>query len=208
MTLFSTPSLIGTKFGRWTATGMEKIDDRNFRYLECICACGVTKFVHRTSLRAGLSTSCGCRRSEVSRGLHITHGETRSGQRSSTYRIWGGVKERCLNKSSHAFPRYGGRGIELCDRWRDYALFLHDMGECPPGRSLERINNDGGYEPSNCRWATSKEQSLNTRRNHLVPVGMYGVFPLSEACEMLGRNYKAVHSRIKRGWTVERALAA
>ena len=91
--------------------------------------------------------------------------------RTRTYRIWTGIKQRCLNENNPQFPGYGGRGIKICDRWsRNYLNFLKDMGECPPGLSLDRIDPNGNYEKSNCRWVTPLTQGSNKRNNRWIEV--------------------------------------
>jgi hypothetical protein len=126
----------------------------------CLCECGNEVIVVGESLHCGLTKSCGCLRADRARE-RATHGMTNSPE----YRSWAAMKTRCLNPNGHAFNYYGGRGIAVCDRWRDsFEAFYADMGPRPTGRSLDRIDNDRGYEPDNCRWATATEQN-NNRRN-------------------------------------------
>lgn len=124
------------------------------------------------------------------------------------YRIWRGMKSRCYNSKERAYPRYGGRGIKICDRWRDsFENFLSDMGERPSkNHSIDRIDNDGGYCPENCRWATRKQQNSNYSRNFMVTYN--GVTKtLTSWCEDLNLNYATIHSRIKvYGYSPEEAF--
>jgi len=132
----------------------------------CRCACGASALVRGGDLRSGNTRSCGCfaldtqravGRSSAARGT--THGRSRTPQ----YKAWAGMLQRCSNKNARAYKYYGARGIKACPRWFRFENFLADMGERPPGKTLDRINNDGNYEPSNCRWATPKEQQANRR---------------------------------------------
>ena len=126
----------------------------------------------------------------------------------SGYGSWAAMRERCLNPKSKCFANYGGRGITICASWRDsFANFASDMGERPDGRSLDRIDNDGNYEPGNCRWATDRQQTNNRRVTILVTLDG-ATRPLAEWCEDRGLNYQTVWDRIyRRGWAVEEALA-
>jgi hypothetical protein len=130
------------------------------------CDCGVEKETPISNVRSGNTRSCGCfiretRKKNLSPLATLTHGQSRP--RSPTYRVWAGMIGRCLIPTDSSFKDYGGRGITVCDRWRRFEDFLADMGERPAGRSIDRINNDGDYEPGNCRWATPTEQRLNQR---------------------------------------------
>ena len=114
--------------------------------------------------------------------------------------------QRCGDPGNKSYPRYGGRGIAVCERWREFENFLADMGRRPPGLSIERVDNDRGYEPGNCRWASRSEPAPNTRVSLKVQVGGR-TLPLKTACEEVGLAYSMVWQRINRcGWSVERAL--
>ena len=128
------------------------------------CTCGVVKVVDGDGIRNKRQTSCGCRRMEGMRA-QLAKNETHGGRRTPEYETWCGMIRRCENPKNHAFHRYGGRGISICERWRnDFSAFLADVGPRPsPEHSIDRIDNDRGYEPDNCRWATALVQARNTR---------------------------------------------
>lgn len=142
----------------------------------CRCECGNEKIAYQSNL--GRSTpSCGCKRSENHRKATTTHGHAGNyGRRSAVYRVWASMKERCQNPNTKPWCHYGGRGIKVCERWQSFENFFADMGNPPKGLTLERVNNEGNYEPSNCRWATRREQILNRRPT-----------PLSDTC---GKGHK------------------
>jgi hypothetical protein len=138
---------------------------------------------------------------------NVRHGDKRRSGQAPEYRIWTLMKDRCLNPSSGSFARYGGRGITICERWREsYAAFLADMGRRPgPGFSIDRIDNAGPYAPENCQWATMIQQARNTRRNKMLTLN--GVTRcLAEWAELLSMDPTVLNHRLRLGWSVERAL--
>jgi hypothetical protein len=134
----------------------------------CQCDCGSCIETQGTALRAGRTRSCGCLVTEFRKspgcGHVIEHGHSRGGTNSPTYSSWTAMKKRCRCPRNKDWAIYGGRGITFCDRWHSFTNFLADMGERPPGTSLDRFpDKNGNYEPGNCRWATALEQARNRR---------------------------------------------
>lgn len=155
----SAVDIAGVRFGQLVAVEPTYVNGK--RVWRCACDCGADTYVEAAKLRVGNTTSCGCRKRSVLGESTIKHGHAGS----KTYVIWKSMRQRCSNPKARAYPNYGGRGIRVCARWDNYAAFLKDMGEAPPGLCIERINNDGDYAPDNCKWATRSEQMLNTRRS-------------------------------------------
>jgi hypothetical protein len=153
--------LIGKKLGRWTVVH-EALRAANGRRWQCTCECGVSRPVQQYRLTSGESRSCGCLKTELTGDRFRTHG----GAWSNLHRIWITMIQRCTNPKVSAYHRYGGRGIKVCQRWREsFDAFAADMGQRPSlNHSVDRINNDGNYEPDNCRWATPKQQAANRSR--------------------------------------------
>jgi len=133
---------------------------------KCRCSCGTMRIYRQEYLRSGHTSSCGCFQREAFSKRRTTHGKSDTAE----YHIWSQMKTRCLCSTVPGFKDYGGRGIKVCDRWRNsFAAFIQDMGPRPSlAHSIDRVNNDGNYEPGNCRWAIGREQARNTRRNHMI----------------------------------------
>lgn len=147
----------GSKFGMLTVLYRGPNAGRMPR-VHCKCDCGTEKLVYCCSLRTGNTKSCGCLRGE-------THGLSRPDVKE--YRAWCHAKGRCQNPTDHKYHAYGGRGIKMCDRWSNsFTTFLSDMGPCPEGLTLDRIDVNGDYEPKNCRWTTWEVQRKNRRPRH------------------------------------------
>lgn len=161
--------LTGQSFGKWFVIGLSKQKDKGGRVLwDCRCECGYRQKVRTGPLMYGKSKSClGC----VEHGKHkITHGL----RKSRAYKTHESMIARCCNPKHKSYPRYGGRGISVCDRWRESLLnFVEDMGHPPEGMSLDRVDNDGDYCPENCRWSTWKEQANN--RSSSVQITIFGL---------------------------------
>lgn len=156
---------------------------------ECACECGNTTTVTTDRLNSGNTKSCGCLKRSVL-GLSTTkHGM--AGTR--THRIWKAMRSRCNNKNLPRYKDYGGRGIAVCERWSKFEHFLADMGEAPDNASIDRIDNNGNYEPANCRWATREEQATNTRTSVCVSGKS-----IKQLADEAGVSYLTMYKRIKR----------
>lgn len=193
--------LSGLRFDRLTAIRDVGASERKQRLWLCVCDCGATTIVPANMLRSGNTKSCGCLRAEGMSKVSLRHGATR-GKRPRSYGVWQGMRARCLDP---LHPNYGGRGITVCDRWNDYSNFAEDMGEPLRGATLDRIDNDQGYSPENCRWATMKEQSRNRRSNRRVTY-RGETRALIEWAEISGINFGTLKSRLNRGWAVEKSI--
>lgn len=157
--------MIGRRFGRLTVGAEVRVGERRRLAYQCACDCGESRVVLKENLTSGRQVSCGCHNREMAKKVG-NHTRKHGMWKSRTYGIWRTMKNRCLSPNSGAFHRYGALGVQVCDRWLEFTNFLADMGECPDGLTLDRINPFGNYEPGNCRWATWKEQANNKRTHH------------------------------------------
>ncbi len=207
-----TPDLTGRRFGRLVPTTKGKpyvipSTGRKSTTWQCQCDCGEITTVHANALLRGATTSCGCYRKQWASENAKEHGLSKTVE----YHVWRGMIQRCTDPNTDCYDRYGGRGITVCARWRkSFEAFLGDMGKRPSSaHSVERIDNAGGYEPSNCRWATDTEQSNNRRSNHIlthrgVTGSMKTIWKRFAVAELA---YGTFAARVRDGWDLTRALS-
>lgn len=190
------PLCAGEIYGRWTVLESSK------GKASVKCFCGTVRTIPAFDVRHGKSKSCGCLRKECPN--RTTHDLSKTPE----YVIWGHIKSRCYKPANKNYGRYGGRGITMCERWLDsFENFFTDMGPRPSAKhSIDRIDNNGNYEPGNCRWATQKEQARNKESNVMLEwAGM--TLSLVEWCEKAGVSYRMVRDRLsKLNWPWPQAL--
>lgn len=195
-------NIIGEPFQRRIHRANRKGENKWFARYRCECGNEFESSV--ANIKSEKTKSCGCKSSRHKIGeLNATHGM--SGTR--TYDIWCGMRKRCNDPSCTKFANYGGRGIAVCERWNSFEDFFSDMGECPSVKhSLDRFpNQNGNYEPGNCRWATAKEQANNMRSNRILVIG--GIAKtMANWSRDSAVSYRAIQLRLKRGWTPEEAV--
>lgn len=193
--------LTGQRFGRLRVVRSEKTE-KGLRWL-CLCDCGNTPLVASGGMRTGRTRSCGCLHIEATRARRLRHGMSGT----TEYRIWKSMVARCENPKRGCWHHYGGRGIKVCARWRaSFDLFFADMGHRPsPRHTIDRINNDGDYEPGNCRWATQAEQ-LNNKRCNVLLTFNGETLTQSQWARRLGISHGTLSWRVKKHG-VTRALS-
>lgn len=202
--------LTGQRFGRIVVLEDTHTRDKYRNEIwKCKCDCGKIIFKSSDLLRSKNSNSCGCLANELTRirnkQMFTTHGY---GNEDRLHRIWIGIKTRCYNKNDPGYKNYGSRGIVMCDEWKnDFMNFrnwatTHGYND---NLSIDRVNNDGNYEPSNCRWATLEQQGNNKRNNHLIEYNGE-IHTLQEWCEKINIKYATLESRLRIGWSIERAF--
>lgn len=197
--------LTGQRFVRWTVIApAEKHKTGAAQYL-CRCDCGTEKVLRRSSLTSGNTQSCGCLARERSRQRGITHG----GTGSRLYRIWAGIIQRCCNENQgYEWKNYGGRGITVCEEWRNSFESFKEWAEAngyTNNLTIDRKDNDGPYAPWNCRWATVYEQSNNKRTSKRITYKGESK-TVREFADEYGLAYHCLYARLKGGWDIEKAL--
>lgn len=196
--------LTNLRFGRLTVIkDVGRSKDRQILWL-CKCDCGNEKIVRAGNLKNGHIRSCGCLQQE-SRKIHsVTHGLSKT----RIYKIYLGMKKRCYNKNYIQFDLYGGRGITICNEWLSDFINFYEWSMnngYNDTLSIDRIDYNGNYCPENCRWATTKEQNLNTRKNRFITFNNE-THTLKEWAEICHLSYRALQHRLDRKWSIERAL--
>lgn len=185
----------GQKFGRLTV--VEPIPGR--RYL-CRCDCGRERIAHTSNLTSGTVVSCGCWR-------RVRMATLNAKSKTTEYRTWRSMLQRCNNPRRPEYPRYGGRGIKVCERWHIFDNFLSDMGPKPSADlSIERINNDKGYEPGNCCWATAYTQTRNRDSGNRFITFNGKTLMVTEWARSIGLSPAGMYNRLRRGWLLTDAL--
>jgi len=200
-------NLVGKKYHRLTVISHnEEMSYPRKPYWNCLCDCGNEKIVSGNNLKTGQVKSCGCLASEMLIKRNTTHGEA---DNSPFYALWKRIKGRCYNKNSSDYIYYGARGITLFSAWIDnYVAFKEYIEKLPKGEnqnSLDRIENNGNYEPGNVRWATQTEQLRNYRRNRYVET-LQGKMLMSDAAKIAGVSNSTMFQRLKSGWPMEKLL--
>jgi hypothetical protein len=200
------PIAIGTKFHRLTVTGPAPSRKSGQARFWCLCDCGEILAVQSSDLRRGGTKSCGCLKREMCIARDIAR--TKHGKyRSPEYKAWQALIQRCTNPADKRFHHYGGRGITVCAQWlRSFDEFYADMGPRPSAKhSIDRENNNGHYQPGNCRWATKREQLLN-RRGSLRIKFLGESLPLCAWAERQGIPEVVLRQRLARGWSPKKLL--
>lgn len=195
-------NILGQKFGRLEVIASADSNSCGQARWSCRCECGGECVVVGGKLRSGHTQSCGCLQSERTKAAATTH--ALSGH--PLYFVWKNMMARCFKRDNPHFRNWGGRGITVCDKWRTLEGFIEDM--FPSFRSemsIDRIDNDGNYEPSNCRWATKTQQGRNTRRS-IVAETEFGSFQIGDASERFGISKKVLDWRVRKGWSPQRML--
>jgi hypothetical protein len=194
-------NLAGQRFGRLIVLEVHDQDARRAYRWKCRCDCGHETVVRGSQLKSGVTRSCGCGIREAA-SRPRKHGQTRT----PLYKRWRAMIERTRNPNNDEFHNYGGRGIDVCERWKSFENFAADMGATfDEALTLERRDVNGNYSPQNCYWATAKQQTRNKRNNHVVEWRGRRMV-VTDWAELLGLNPNTVVHRLRRDWSVDRAL--
>lgn len=192
-------NLTGLRFGRLVVISIATPGTRTI--WNCLCDCGSSVVVNGHCLRHGNTRSCGCIHREQLILRNTTHGH----RYNKIYRVWYAMRERCGRKTDKFYADYGGRGIKVCDRWQTFENFLADMGTPAEGMQIDRINNDGNYEPSNCRWVTRTENASNKRNNKVIEYNGR-TMTVSAWEKELKLKAGTIKQRLYLGWDFKRAI--
>lgn len=199
--------MIGHRYGQLVVMADSLRTTRLTRFCICKCDCGNEKHIRAGDLRSGRAKSCGCMIKSAVTKRNTTHGHALTGKCTTEFRAWTGMLSRCYNSNRERYKNYGGRGITVCDRWlTSFENFYSDLGPKPsPQYSLDRIDNNGNYEPSNCHWATKEQQARNKSNTTLLEWEGKQV-KLLELCESFGVKIATVRERLTAGWPIKKAL--
>lgn len=169
------------------------------------CDCGIEKVIYNQSVKLGRSRSCGCLCRERTSAAKTIHGAWRNGKETGAHLSWRNMIDRCYRPKNPRFDIYGGRGIEVCPAWHDFRAFLKDMGERPLGLTLERLNTNNDYSPSNCKWSTQKDQQNNRCNNHRLIID--GVSKtVAQWAEVSPISVTTIYARLYAGWSAKRSV--
>ena len=197
--------ITGQRFGKYTVISRVENNKHDMAMWLCQCDCGTQKIVMGSSLRRGLILSCGCYHKEKVSQLQTTHGQSKT----RLFHLWQSIKARCNNPNNKHYSYYGGRGISLCPEWESdfsrFAEWAHNNGY-DDTLTIDRIDPDKGYEPSNCKWSTRQEQQSHLRNCRIFEIN--GVsHPLNTWCKIYNMPHETVRKRLEKGWDIEKALS-
>lgn len=199
-------ALNGQRFGKLIVVKYIYSDNHGETYWLCKCDCGNEIIVKRTNLRSGNTKSCGCLHSDVLAKRNETHGLSKTRQ----FSIWQSMIQRCYNPNTKFYERYGGRGITIYDEWKNDFKAFYDwslQNGYQDNLTIDRIDNNKGYEPTNCRWSTQKEQCENRSTTRLFEVNGQ-VYSANELSKISGISARLIKQRVDRdGWTIEKAIS-
>lgn len=200
---------VGDVYGHWTVIEPATMKE-GVRHVKCRCKCGTERSVLLVNLVKGKSKSCGCLARKLKSERIKKHGLAwdKDGKMRPLYGVWLAMKSRCCNVKSKSYPRYGGRGIRVCREWEESYSLFHKwalQSGYNKGLTIERVNNEGNYEPDNCTWADRKTQANNRRTNHVL---LYKgkEYALAQLCRKFGLKHSTILGRLSRGWSLEDAV--
>lgn len=197
--------LTSQKFGRLTVVKRGPDYRKGVPTWECVCECGNTRTVRAGILTRGESQSCGCLKKEIQRARMVAANTLHGMTGTRTHRIWCGIVTRCTDKNSTSFKKYGAKGITISARWEHFENFYADMGNCPDGLTIDRIDNSKGYESGNCRWASMETQQNNRTNNHCATInGVTKTLAQWQKESPVCRN--TIRNRLNAGWDYESAI--